>query len=330
MIHKNNKKMYKYSIVSVVLVFILLSIGLSVQGQPFTDRKDEPAVEGHARGSTSGAGASEAIKNERKTKGSSFFRFEWLFGSRHTPPSSNSRNPQTLNGRRGQVNYTTNADFIQNRPSIPIQPTLREQRLATGKWELGVLLGTSHSVTDIQKNKNLEFIDFVDYQASNFEYGFGIFTRYQAASWFALNGGMKYALLTGANKPPADFEYESYSFENNIFEFFLKTEFHAPFLQNTASKAYIFSGVSVYFTEVSLKDGDGQIHPITDDFEQIQPALPFGIGYSYTFSNFISVGYEFGWRYTPFHYLDGVVTDERSYDSYFFNMLTISYPLAIN
>lgn len=324
----------------VFLVFTFLVISLPIHGQPYDDNKDKQVAPGHALGISSERDASYAIKNERKGDGTSFLSFRWLFDSRpqsraaRLSRSSSPREGGALTsflGRRKVPYQRSSANFIRNIPSEPIHLSIREQRLGTGKLEMGVLMGTSHGITDIQSNKYLDFLDFVDYQTSNFDYSFGVFARYMATNWFAVNGGMKYARLSGANKPPSNFEYESFSFKNDMFEFFIKTEFHVPFLYHTSSKAYLFSGLSIFFSEVSVIDAEDQIYHIDDDFEQVQPALPIGLGYSYTFGNFISVGYEFGWRYTPFHYLDGVSPlDERRYDSYFFNLIKISYPLVLD
>ncbi len=332
--------MSRYSILLVFLVFTFLVTSLPFYAQPYFESKDKHVAPGHALGISSERDASYAIKNERKGDGTSFFSFEWLFNS--IPPSKASRvsrssppregGPLTsLFGRREVTYNRSTANFIQNVPSASLQPSIREQRLGKGKLELGVLMGTSHGITDIQANKHLDFVDFVDYQTSNFDYSFGVFTRYMATNWFAVNGGIKYARLSGVNKPPSNIEYEAFSFKNDLFEFFVKTEFHAPFLYHTSSKAYLFTGLSIFFTEISVLDAENQIYQVDDNFEQVQPALPIGLGYSYTFGNYISVGYEFGWRYTPFHYLDGVSPhDERRYDSYFFNLITLSYPLNLD
>ncbi len=340
--------MLKFALLTFLAVFFVLPITL--YSQSLDERENHPAIEGHARGSSSGPNASEAIKNERKTLGSSIFNFEWLFGTRlesraarisqserldarepYVPPRSESQPVTAFRSRtRRQVNFTTNANFIKNEPTEALEPSRRDQQLAIGSWDLGVLFGTSHSVTDIQNNKSLGFGDFIDYQISNFNYTFGVFTRYKAADWFAINGGMKYAYFSGSNEPPADFQYESFSFENDLFEFFIKTEFYAPILQYSPSELYLFTGITLFFSDVKVLNADGMIHTITDEFQQIQPAMPFGLGYSYTFNNDLSVGYEFGWRYTLFYYLDGVRVENQGYDSYFFNMITVSYPLSTN
>ncbi len=337
--------MFKTILLSFLLLFILFCNDL--HSQSLTQRERQPVIQGHAQGSTSGSDASQAISNQRKSKGAPFLRFEWLFGPSpvtkavrvsqseridhnygYMPPRSNSIDPGFF-PRRAKVKYTANASFVKNVPSRPLSPSIREEHLTIGTWELGILLGTSHSITDIQNNKSLGFGDFISNQTSNLNFGFGGFARYKAATWFSVSGGIKYARFSGTNEPPVDFEFEAFSFENSLYEFFIKTEFYAPFLEYSPSDIYLFSGVTVFLSDVSLKDADDQSHAITDDFEQIQPAMPFGLGYSYTVYNSVKVGYEFGWRYTLFHYLDGVKVDDRNYDSYFFNMITISYPLPI-
>jgi len=337
--------MIKISLLSFVLLFIWFSDDLN--SQSLTQRERQPTVQGHAQGSTMGSDASQAISNQRKSKGSSFIRFEWLFGPSpvtkaarvsqseridsyygYSPPRSNSIDPGYY-PRRARVNYTANASFIKNEPSRPLEPTRRQKDFTTYIWEFGLLLGSSHSITDIQDNKSLGLGDFISEQTSSLNFGIGVFARHQVSTWFAISGGMKYSRFSGTNEPPVDFEYEAFSFENSLYEFYVKTEIYAPFLDYSSSDIYLFTGIAVFFSDVSLRDADNQSYAITDDFEQIQPAMPLGLGYSYTLYNSVKVGYEFDWRHTLFHYLDGVKVDGSNYDSYFFNMITISYPLPI-
>ncbi len=333
--------MVKFSSLFVYLFIILFSV--SLEGQSPADPKDSPASVGHSGRDRQGTEDPDFIKNEPKIKGTSFFDFGWLFGrdsrpeSRskrpdnrepYDPPEIRSKRPDRFNGRR-TIDHSSNADFVRNVPSESITKSHAEEQLATAAWDLGILLGTSHSITDMQANKNLGFVDFVDYQTSNFNFGFGAFVRHQPNSWFAINGGMNYAKLKGSNTSleglTDNFQYEGFSFENDIYEFFVKTEFHVPFLIYNPSNAYIFTGISVFFTELDMMDPDGRLYTSDYDFEQVQPAIPIGLGYYYTFRNGFSLGYEFGWRYTLFPYLDGIKIDKRNYDSYFINSLTFSY-----
>lgn len=316
-----------------------------LEGQSLNRREDRPIVEGHARGGGSGPDASQAISNQRKSWGSSFFRLEWLLGPSpvpkaakvsqsyrvehnygYMPPKSNSIDPAHY-PRRARVNYTRNTGFVQNSPSRPLKLSRRDEELLIGGWEIGLLFGTSHSVTDIQNNKDIGFSELFSGQTKNLNYGVGAFARYIPANWFSVSGGMKYARFSGTNDAAAEYIYSGYSFTNNIYEFFVKSEFHAPFLEYKPTNIYLFTGVSVFLSDATVNDADGQSYVNADNYDQLHPAMPFGLGLSYTFYNFITVGYEFGWRYTLFHYLDGVRVDDQNYDRYFFNMITVSYPL---
>lgn len=330
------------------ILFYLVLCPLFLHGQSIKGREKQPGVEGHAKGDRSGSSASSAIRNERKSKGSSFIRLEWLLGpspvtraekySRsstaenqdyYMPPKSNSIDPGFY-PRRARVNYTTNAGFVRNNPTNPLRPSRRQRQLAVGSWDIGALFGTSHSITDMQNNKSLGFAEFVDYHTGHFNFSFGVFTRFQAADWYAVSSGLKYAYFEGMKDPDSDIDFESpgNSFENKTYEFFIKNEFYAPFLYYNASDLYLFTGVTVFYANVELMD-DGQSLELPGDFEPIQPALAFGIGYSYNIYNSLKIGYEFGWRYTLFNYIDGVSSINHGYDSYFFNLITVSYPLSL-
>jgi len=338
--------MIKASLLSVFLFFILTPV--SLQGQSITGNNSGPFLEAYYSAMNDGTDPSEVIKNEPKSKESTFFLFEWLFGSpkprqsraeevtqseipdgerEFTRPESNSENP-VFYERKDYPNTTKNAGFIQNDRSKPIKPSLRDQHLKIGGWDLGLSVGSSHSITDVQNNKNLGFVGFMDYQTSNFSYSFGAFTRYKAADWFNLAGGINYARLSGSGTiDDPGINQDFLSFENNLLEFLIKAEFYATFLRLNYSDVYLYTGVSAFLNDVVLEDAQGDSQPLANDYIQLQPAQLIGLGYSYNFDNGISIGYEVGWRYTLFNYLDGVKIDKDKYDSYFLNSITISYPL---
>ncbi len=288
--------------------------------------------------SSSGNGELLAFFSRNNNKGSDA---PWINNERSDAPDHNKTSAPFLRNKRTEapdVNYSRST-FIRNershapRRSYSIAGSVNSEPVIAyhgsgdqlnndlGVWFLGLSLGTSHSITDIQGNKGMAFGDFVDYHTNynSFNHSLGVFTKCLVSNWFSLKGGMNYARFSGANT--------NKSFENDVFEFFIKTEFHAPFLKFSPSSIYLFSGLSAFFSDLTVRDANGEVMSADDDFSHIQPAMPIGLGYSFQFNNGFRLGYEFGWRYTLFSHLDGYEGDDKHYDSFFFNQLSLSYAL---
>ena len=244
---------------------------------------------------------------------------------RYTPPPSNSQAPESHNGRRRSLPQS-DLSAIRNEPKDPLHTSLRDQELSTGRWELGLSLGTAHSITDLAGNKGLSFGEFTDYHSSNFGLNMGVFTRYIMNHWFALSLGMDFMTLSAerpfAQDTPAN---NAFRFTNDVFEFYAKTEFMLPALSRSPFDMYAFAGIGVFFSDARVFDRDGRIVDPQVDYSQVQPVLPLGFGFSYTLPNSLKLGYEFGWRNTIFNYLDGVSLNNERYDNYFLNRIKISY-----
>lgn len=243
---------------------------------------------------------------------------------RYRPPASNSQNPQPM-GRPGGVGRSSDMSAVRNTPKPPLQRSRRNTHQSLGIWELGFTFSTSHAITDISGNKNLPIGDFADYHMSNFSYGAGIYGRYLMNDWFAMNLGMNFANLTAARTDGVDYQdRQIYSFNNDIFEFFAKSEFRLPALAPSPFDLYGFVGFGLFFSDASLYDQNERLVTITQDYSQVQPFIPFGGGFSVKLTNTLKLGYEFGWRNTIFPYLDGITVD-NNYDHYFFNSLKIGF-----
>jgi len=245
---------------------------------------------------------------------------------RYTPPPSQSQNPESHSSRSSGASASSNNRSTRNQAKPPLHTSLRDQYYALGYWEVGLSFGTAHNITDVAQNKGLTLNEFTDYHANNFNFNLGFFTRYVMSEWFALSLGMDYANLTGQaslreNMP----ENSPYSFTNDIFEFYAKTELFLPALSRSPFDLYGFVGIGLFFSDARVFDIRGRIVELDVDYSQVQPVIPVGIGFSYKLPNGLRIGYEFGWRNTIFHYLDGVKMTRDNYDNYFFNSLKISY-----
>jgi hypothetical protein len=245
---------------------------------------------------------------------------------RYTPPPSQSQDPQSYSPRSSGASASSSNQAIRNEPKPPLQTSLRDQYYATGIWEVGFSLGTAHTITDISGNKGLELNEFADYHTNNYNLKLGFFTRYIMNEWFALSLGMDYANLSGQvpfgeNIP----ENLPFRFTNDIFEFYAKTELMLPLLARSPFDLYGFVGIGLFFSDARVFDVRDRIVESDVDYSQVQPVIPMGMGFSYKLPNGLRLGYEFGWRNTIFHYLDGVRMTPDNYDNYFFNSLKISY-----
>ncbi len=245
---------------------------------------------------------------------------------RYTPPPSQSQDPQSHSQRSSGASASSSNQAIRNEPKPPLHTSLRDQYYAIGVWEIGLSVGTAHTITDIAENKGLGFSDFTDYHTNNYNFKFGFFTRYIMNEWFALSLGMDYANLSGQvpfgeNLP----ENVPFRFTNDIFEFYAKTELMLPVLSRSPFDLYGFVGIGLFFSDARIFDIRDRIVESNVDYSQVQPVIPVGLGFSYKLPNGLRLGYEFGWRNTIFHYLDGVRMTRDNYDNYFFNSLKISY-----
>ncbi len=290
---------------------------------------------------------------------SSFFRFEWLFGSpegsraasasqrtspvevsdHYSPSQTRSRDVTEIDDRRRANGATSRSDgdFIYGRGQ---RSSLRAEMMESSIWLLGISFGTSHSLTDIEQNKYFDITNQLDYQINNFNYAAGAFTRYQSLNWFGFKGGINYAKVSGSSFKDnieseliddLELDFDNIlDFENDLFEFYLNLEYHSILLQDRASDLYVFAGIAVFFNDISLtKDGGQPFYhdDLAEDYGLVQPAFPLGFGYSYTTDNGVNIGYEAGWRYTLFHHLDGVDFRDERPDTYFFNTISISISL---
>ncbi len=242
---------------------------------------------------------------------------------RYSAPPSNSQNPGSYDGNSGSSHSDMTA--VRNTPKPALQRSLKEQYESIGTWEMGFTFGTAHSITDVGANKGFGASDFVQYHTKNFSFSGGLYGRYLLNNWFALNMGMNFANLSYTrDEPMRALGVDVYRFNNDIFEFVGKTEFHLPSLSQTPFDIYGYVGIGVLFSDATVYDLNDRLINTQDEYSQVQPFIPFGGGFSVKLTNSVRLGYELGWRNTIFHYLDGVKEND-SYDHYFLNNIKIGF-----
>ncbi|TVQ10712.1 MAG: hypothetical protein EA361_13615 [Bacteroidetes bacterium] len=241
---------------------------------------------------------------------------------RYSPPASNSQNPDTYEGKSRSL-PSSDGNSVRNTPKPPLERSRRDQYQSLGVWELGLMIGTSHAISDIGGNKGIPVGDFAEYHTTNFSLGGGLYGRYIMNDWFAMNLGMGFANLN-AEREFAPEGSEVFRFNNDIFEFYVKSEFRLPALARSPFDLYGFVGIGIFFSDASIYDINDRLISTQDDYSQVQPVIPFGGGFSVKITDSFRIGYELGWRNTIFHYLDGVKKDE-TYDHYFLNSIKIGF-----
>ncbi len=243
---------------------------------------------------------------------------------RYSPPESNSRDPESYSGRRAESG--SDMGSTTNTPKAPLHTSFRDKYHNRGQWELGFSFGSAHAITDIAGNKNMSLSSSASYHTQNFDLNFGFFARHIMNSWFAINLGAEYVSLSAQNldliQNP---DIPAVRFENDIFEFYGKTEFMLPALERSPLDIYGFIGIGIFFSDARIFQENDMLVQITDNYSQVQPVIPLGFGVSFKPIERLKIGYEFGWRNTIFHYLDGVNVANEKYDSYFLNSFKISY-----
>jgi hypothetical protein len=266
--------------------------------------------------------ASSGSNAERKSRS---VRHSSSRPERYSPPASNSNNPQQLGGGSSTAaTRSSNMSAVRNTPKPPLNRSLRDQSKGLGFWELGFSIGTTHSLTDIGASKSLPFNDFTSYHTSHYSLGGGVYGRYLMNDWFAMNLAMNFSNLHAEVDNPNDNIQGAIRFNNDIFEFYTNSEFRMPALASTPFDLYGFVGIGIFFSDASIYDSNDRLISNQVDYNQVQPFIPFGGGFSIKVTNSLKLGYEFGWRNTIFHYLDGVKSDDQ-YDQYFLNSFKIGF-----
>jgi len=207
----------------------------------------------------------------------------------------------------------------------PLQLSRRDIWLLRYGWDIGINIGTSHSLTDVSGTSVDQRPSFLNTQWSTTSINAGVFGRYKFHEFFAVRGAINYGKIHGADSLAAGRTRDFY-FNNNVFELAVIGEVYAPkAYYGSPFDFYAFLGLAGFYHNPDLSVPDPDNFEF-DDFSKFQPAIPMGIGGYYMINSDFRIGYEIGWRKTFFDYLDGFTRPwSRGNDSYYFTQIKFSY-----
>ena len=207
----------------------------------------------------------------------------------------------------------------------PLQLSRRDMVLLRYGWDIGINIGTSHSLTDASGTSVNQRPSFLNTQWNTTSINAGIFGRYKFHEFFAARASFNYGKVHGADSLATGRTRDFY-FSNTIYEFAVLGEVYAPKVYPSFPfEFYGYLGIAGFYNDPDLTVPDPENYQF-DDFNNFQPAIPMGLGAYYVISNDFRIGYEIGWRKTFFDYLDGFTRPwSKGNDSYYFSTVKISY-----
>ncbi|TVQ83548.1 MAG: hypothetical protein EA393_15170 [Bacteroidetes bacterium] len=207
----------------------------------------------------------------------------------------------------------------------PLTYSRRDLSLMQFGWDFGFNIGTSHSLTDVSGNSTNQSPSFLNTQWSTTSLNAGVFARYRFHPNFAARAAFNYGKIHGADSL-AEGRVRNFYFNNQVYEFAAIGELYIPKTGPAFPlDIYGYLGLAVFFHDPVLTVPDPENFEF-DDFSNVQPAIPMGLGISYNLPYNFRVGYEVGWRKTFTDHLDGFTRRwSRGNDSYYFNKVKISY-----
>jgi hypothetical protein len=191
-------------------------------------------------------------------------------------------------------------------------------------FEIGLTLGTTFYNGDI---------DIVAKNAgSTIRPAVGILGKYRLSNQFLLRGQVLRGKLSASEKnhPTAWRDERGFSFESNLTEISALLEWQ--FVQRGQWTGFAFGGVGAAFfnpkTDFNMpnKFVDDKNPDISASFSKITPAIPLGIGVTYSLPKNFYLSAEAGYRFVFTDYLDGIsqVGNPNRKDTYYYAGLTIT------
>lgn len=326
-----------------VLAFLLLSGVITAQADAFAGRGEAPARELTALEHAFiwddadalifvfddpeyfPGGTREKPKSSKAGKISQSRRHSGGRSQSYKPPNSNSLRAGSLGSGRGAPS-PSNVHYTSGQGKSSLRMSHRDRYFGVGSREFGFNLGTAHGFTDLQGSKGLGFGESLQFQVKNPGFTFGVYSKLRMVDWFGLSLGLDYGRINGEEDGTLE-AFEGYSFENNLLEFNARLAFFAPLPSVNVFDIYAFAGLALFSNNLNLYDPEGFPVDTEGNFSKIQPAIPFGIGLSGLVGSRVVIGYELGYRYTSFNYLDGVAPFDSRYDGYLFSNIKIGFIL---
>ncbi|HFA49309.1 MAG TPA: hypothetical protein ENJ95_09855 [Bacteroidetes bacterium] len=198
------------------------------------------------------------------------------------------------------------------------------------KVEIGGFLGFANYQGDLSRD---------DIEISETKLSLGGFVRYHLTDKVKLraNGFLGFISGSDANDQKGSLRERGWSFKSNIFELSMVGEYHPLGKKRIGDTGiferqvspYIFVGAGMVQTSPAVtvtKMEDENLFP-EQGFESTALSIPFGLGVRADLFDFVSLGFEAGWRTTSNDYLDGVKQNgnPNKKDLYMFVGTTLSF-----
>lgn len=179
--------------------------------------------------------------------------------------------------------------------------------------ELGAMVGTSFYLGDLNPRKLFGMPQLAG----------GIIYRYNFTPRWALKADILFAQVAGDDAITNKNYERNLSFKSPITEISVQAELNFFKLYNERGKnffsPYIFAGISVFSFNPQAQDIDGTWYALQhlgtegqglegerDYYSLCNVAIPFGIGLKFNVARYVSIGAEWGMRYTFTDFLDDV------------------------
>ncbi len=192
-------------------------------------------------------------------------------------------------------------------------------------YEAGIIVGTSHALTNISTGDPL----FLGTHWNTSDLNAGVFGRYRFNDRLALHSSFHYVRIHAADSlaPESSARYNrDFYFENQIFEFSVMGEVYIhEWTNHTPWDIFGYLGAAVFYHDPDLTIPPDSNQP-EEDFSLIQPAIPMGMGINYFTDRNIKIGLDVGHRVTFTDHLDGFSRPASdANDAYFLFSFRISY-----
>ena len=154
----------------------------------------------------------------------------------------------------------------------------------------------------------------------------GVNVKYRVSPFISFRGGLTYAQIGGTDKKGSkdDLKLRNLDFQSSLPEAHLAVEVNALDVEEFILYPYAFVGVGVYHIDPYTHDKNGEktyLHPLSTEgqglpsYGSVKPynltafCIPFGGGMKYIATDYITIGFEAGFRRVFTDYLDDVSRD---------------------
>ncbi|MEM6316658.1 MAG: DUF6089 family protein [Bacteroidota bacterium] len=186
-------------------------------------------------------------------------------------------------------------------------------------FEAGLMVGASNYLGDLSGNSSTIYLSETKLAA-------GAFAKYNVNHLLALRAHFNYASVSGADNNSGNRAIidRNLSFQSNVYEYGLVGEFnllgYQPYNYESTFSPYLFGGIALFQFNPQA-DLNGQLYdlqplgtegqnlaaiPERTPYQTSGVAIPFGLGFKYTLTESLNLGFEIGARKLFTDYLDDV------------------------